>query len=207
MTPRAAQSEVPMTIIDLRPANARLCTVIQAVQDPDLQRPTPCTDYTVGDLLDHIAGLTLAFGAAASKSGGQASTMGPSGDGSNLDPDWRSSIPRRLEELTDAWGDPAAWTGETTVGGGNLPGDVAGTIALGELVVHGWDLARAADQPFDAEPENLVPLYELVRHTFGPGNDAVRGKAFGPAVAVPLEATMLDRTLGLLGRDPGWSSG
>ena len=80
-------------------------------------------------------------------------------------------------------------------------------IALGEVVIHGWDLARAIDQPFDVDPETLEPLYELVRQTFGSGNDAARGQAFGPAVAVPPEATMLDRTLGLLGRDPGWSSG
>lgn len=193
-------------MIDLGPANTRLCAVIQAVPERALQRPTPCTDYTVGDLLDHIAGLTVAFGAAAAKSGGEASTMGPSGDGSNLDPDWQHSIPRRLGQLVDAWRDPAAWTGETSVGGGTLPGEVAGTIALGELVVHGWDLARATAQPFEADKETLVPLFDLVRHTFGSGNDAARGQAFAPAVSVSPDATMLDRTLGLLGRDPDWSS-
>jgi uncharacterized protein (TIGR03086 family) len=195
-----------MTITDLGPATSRLCTVIQSVADVDLQRPTPCSAYTVGDLLDHLAGVTIAFGGAAIKSGGESSTMGPSGDASRLAADWRTSIPQRLEGLAVAWRESAAWDGMTCVGGNELPGSVVGIIALGELVIHGWDLAEATNQPFDADPDTLVPLHDLVRQAFGPGHDEARGQAFGPAVPVPSDAAILDQTLGLLGRDPKWSS-
>lgn len=193
-----------MQITDLGPANTRLCSLITSVPDADLGRPTPCTEYTVGDLLDHIAGVTIAFGGAAGKAGGAAANMGPSGDAANLVPDWRSSIPRRLTALVDAWRNPEAWSGMTRVGGQDMPAEVVGIITLGELVVHGWDLARATGQDFDPDPGTLVPLYNLVVKTFGSGDNAARGPAFAPAVPVPSDAPMMDQVLGLLGRDPAW---
>jgi hypothetical protein len=47
-----------MTITDLGPAATRLCAVIQSVADGDLARSTPCSEYAVGDPLDHRTGVT-----------------------------------------------------------------------------------------------------------------------------------------------------
>ena len=94
----------------------------------------------------------------------------------------------------------------TRVGGADQPGEVTGIILLGELVVHGWDLARGTDLPFEVDPVTLAPLYDLVRQTFGAGQDpAARGPAFGPAIPVPPDASPLEQTLALLGRDPAWA--
>jgi hypothetical protein len=84
---------------------------------------------------------------------------------------------------------------------------VVGVFVGEHQFIHGWDLARATDQPFDAEPATLKTLHDNVRQTFGPDQDqdAVRGQAFAPAVAVAPDASQLDQTLGLLGRDPAWS--
>jgi uncharacterized protein (TIGR03086 family) len=195
-----------MAMTDLGPAADNLCALIAAVPDSDLGRPTPCTEYTVGDLLHHIAGVTVAFGGAAVKARGESADMGPWGDASKLDPDWRTSLPRRVRALSQAWRDPQAWTGITRVGGADQPGEVTGIILLGELVVHGWDLARGAGLPFEPDPGTLPPLNDLVRQAFGPDQDqAARGRAFGPAIPVASDAPSLDQTLGLLGRDPAWS--
>lgn len=193
-----------MPMIDLGPANTLLCSLIRSVADADLHRPTPCTEYTVGDLLDHIAGVTIAFGGAAVKAGGASANMGPAGDAANLPPDWRASIPQRLTGLVDAWCKPEAWTGTTRVGGQDQPAEVVGIITLGELVVHGWDLAQATRQPYQQDQATLVPLYDLVVKAFSSG-DAPQGPAFAPAVPVPSDAPMMDQILGLLGRDPAWS--
>ena len=131
-----------MTFVDLEPATRRMSDLISGVPDELLDAPTPCPDYSLGDLVEHIGGLALAFTAAATKATGGATARGPSGDASRLGPDWRTRIPRDLAALADAWRDPAAWSGMTQAGGVDLPGEVAGVVALDELVVHGWDVAR-----------------------------------------------------------------
>jgi uncharacterized protein (TIGR03086 family) len=124
-------------MIDLNPASTRLSALIEEVPEDALVDPTPCSDYSTGDLLDHIAGLTVAFGGAALKDEGASANMGPQGDASNLDPDWRTSLPRRLATLARALSDAQAWTGMTRVGGQDIPGEIAGIVLFGELTVHG----------------------------------------------------------------------
>jgi uncharacterized protein (TIGR03086 family) len=194
------------TITDLDPATKRLCALIADLPEQDLSRPTPCTEYSVGDLLDHLAGVTVAFGGAAVKATGESSTMGPWGDASHLDPEWRTQLPQQLRNQAAAWGNRDAWVGTTRVAGQEQPGEVTGIILLGELVVHGWDLARGAGLPYEFDANGLIPLHGLISQTFGPTADpAARGEAFQPAVAVPADASMLDQTLGMLGRDPAWT--
>lgn len=194
-----------MPMIDLHRTADNLGSMISSVPDGDLGRPTPCAEYTVGDLLEHIAGTTLAFGGAAAKAGGPSADMGPRGDAGNLDPGWRTTLPLRLKALAEAWSDPGAREGMTRVGGQDLPGAVVGIITFGELTVHGWDLAKATGLAFEPDAEGLDPLFELAAQSRGPGNDGPRGTAFGPVVPVPEDASVLDRVLGLLGRDPAWS--
>jgi uncharacterized protein (TIGR03086 family) len=193
------------TMTDLDPTTEQLCSLIEHLPDQDLSRPTPCTEYSVGDLLDHLAGVTVAFGGAAVKATGASSTMGPWGDAAHLEPDWPISLPQRLRDLATAWRSPGAWTGTARVAGQEQPADVTAIILLGELVVHGWDLSRGAGLPFAVDAAGLVPLHDLIRETFGPDADpAARGPAFQPAVSVSGDASMLDQTLGMLGRDPAW---
>lgn len=185
------------TLIDLEPAASRMVRLVQAVPDDALGRPTPCAAYTVGDLLDHIGGFALAFRAAAVK---QPLSGGPSGDASNLGADWRSRIGRDLTALADAWRDPDAWTGMTGAGGVDLPGEVAGAVALDELVIHGWDLATATGQPAGYDGPGLETVHTIVQQFRAAGIEGL----FGPEVAVRDDAPLLDRILGLAGRDPAW---
>jgi uncharacterized protein (TIGR03086 family) len=193
-----------MTNIDLEPAARRLGALVEAVPDEALDGPTPCPDYRLGDLLEHVGGLAQAFRAAAAKDLGELTGGGGAGDASRLPGDWRTRIPQDLAAMAEAWRDPEAWTGMTQAGGVDLPGEIAGLVALDELVVHGWDVARSTGQPYDAEPAEL----EGVRGFVGPMADAPpeqRAGLFGPPVAVPDDAPELDRVLGLTGRDPSWS--
>ena len=202
----ARSSPLPMTHIDLEPAARRLGALVRAVPDDALDGPTPCPDYRLGDLLEHVGGLAFAFRAAATKDFTGVTGAGPAGDASRLPPDWRERIPQDLVAMAEAWRDPEAWTGMTQAGGIDLPGEVAGLVALDELVVHGWDVARASGQPYDVEPAEL----EAVRGFVGPMADASpeqRAGLFGPPVAVADDAPELDRLIGLTGRDPAWSPG
>ena len=192
-----------MSHIDLEPAAQRLGALVRAVPDEALARPTPCPDYCVGDLLQHLGGFATAFRAAAAKDIALTGDP-PSGDASRLPDDWRDRIPNDLLAMAEAWRDPEAWTGMTQAGGVELPGEVAGLVALDELVVHGWDVAKSVGQPYEADGAEL----EAVRGFVGPISEAPaeeRGGLFGPPVAVPDDAPELDRIVGLTGRDPAWT--
>ena len=93
----------------------------------------------------------------------------------------------------------------TQAGGVDLPGEVAGVVALDELVVHGWDVARASGQAFDCEQPLLEVVHGFVVQFAGPGQEEQRNGLFGPEVPLPDDAPFLDRVLALAGRDPAWS--
>ena len=175
-----------------------MARLVEGVPGDALDRPTPCERYSVGDLLDHIGGLAQAFRAAAVK---QPLGGGPSGDGARLPPDWRAHIQSDLQALAEAWADPEAWTGQTAAGGVDLPGEVAGVVALDELVIHGWDLAKATGQPPDFHGPELEAVHGMVAQFRAADVEGL----FGPAVPVPDDAALLDRVVGLAGRDPGWT--
>ena len=52
---------------DLTPATSRVGSVVAGVTDDQLGAATPCRGSAVGDLLDHLDGLSLAFTSAAEK--------------------------------------------------------------------------------------------------------------------------------------------
>src|SRR5438552_9005058 len=117
-------------MIDLGPAAGRVVALLTGVEDSQLGNPTPCPDTTVGDLIDHIGTLAVAFAAKAQQ--GQDFTSGPPPrpNAGNLEPAWRDRITGDLDKLAAAWREPSAWVGVTTAGGLELPSEVAGVIAL-----------------------------------------------------------------------------
>lgn len=190
-----------METIDFGPATTAVAEVVAGIRDDQLDAPTPCPDYSVADLLDHLAGLSLAFTDAARKQSGPGGEGG-AGDASRLDADWRTSIPARLAGLADAWSAPAAYDGLTYAGPIEMPAPVAAQVALDEVVVHGWDLARATGQPYDPDAA-AVEISLAFASSFETPPGAGDGP-FGPPVPVPADAPALDRLIGATGRDPGW---
>jgi len=190
-------------MLNLEPATRTLAGLVAGVRDDQLGTPTPCRDVSLGDLLDHVDGLSLAFTASAAKTVPSGGSQGPTADGSRLGADWRERIPQRLAALADAWRADDAWMGMTKAGGQDLPAELAGVIALDEVIVHGWDVAQASGQPFGCEPALVEAAFGFVAPTVAQNPDGTPG-VFGPPVVVPDDAPLIDRLLGLTGRDPHW---
>ncbi len=185
-------------MLDLGPAAWQMAALIGSTPDAMLTAPTPCPDYTLGDLIDHVGGLALAFRIAATKEDlDGAGSQGPSGDASRLPLDWRTGIPRAVNLLAESWRDPDAWTGMTRAGGVDLPGEVCGLVALDELVIHGWDIAQTLGRPYNCDQISLEAVHGFVQQS-------ADGGMFGPAVPVSADAPLLHRVVGLAGRDPSW---
>ncbi|HEX6148673.1 TIGR03086 family metal-binding protein [Nocardioides sp.] len=189
-----------MSSFDLAAATQVTADVVFGVDDDQLSDRTPCPEYTVADLLDHVHGLSIAFAEAARKT---AAGAAPSPDGSRLGPKWRDDIIAALGDLAAAWREPGAFEGVTMAGPVEMPGDAAALVALNEVVVHGWDLARATAQTYDPDPGAVVLCREFVASFEAPANDD--GGLFGPPVDVEEDASDLHMLLGATGRRPDWT--
>lgn len=192
-----------MPTADLGPAARQIAALLDGIEEKQLTDPTPCPDYAVRELLAHLVGLSMAFRDAARKDLGPTTDSSPAAALPVLGDDWREALPPLLDELVTAWRDPAARQGMTRAGGVDLPGEVAAMVALNELVVHGWDLARSTGQAYEADEASLrVSLAMLT-----PRDDIPRPDIFGPPVPVPSDAPLVDRAIAMSGRRPDWQPG
>jgi uncharacterized protein (TIGR03086 family) len=189
------------SILDLTPPAQRVKELLTRLTPDDLAAPTPCQDMNVAALLDHFMGLTLAFTSAARKIPSPSSAGSPPPPSADkLDAEWRKKLPLQLDELALAWKDQAAWQGTADAGGVTLPAEVMGVVAADELVIHGWDLARATGQSFESDRASAEAIIDMLSQF----KDRDPKSGFGPIVEVRPNASLLDRAVGLSGRDPGW---
>jgi uncharacterized protein (TIGR03086 family) len=184
------------------PAAAPLSTIVQAIEPEQLHAPTPCAEYDVRGLLNHMLfwGPSL-IGSAAKES------IAPVAESENdvdlVGVDWRQNVEKHVDATIVAWSDPQAWEGMTVFAvSPDLPAPMVGGMVVGELVVHGWDLARATGQDPSWDADVLAFLHEQVERTADQGRQM---GIYGPAILVPADAPMLHRVLGLTGRDPAWA--
>jgi uncharacterized protein (TIGR03086 family) len=195
-------------ILDLGPAAHEVSRLLDGVTDAKLADPTPCEDTPVAALLDHFMSLSMGFIMSANKTTaarvGNLPPRPPRATAEHLDPGWRALLPQRLEELAAAWQAPTAWEGMTEAGGATMPADVVGAVVLDELVLHGWDLARATDQPYTCDPASAAAVLAFTTALAQPDQAATREGLFGPVFDVPGDAPTFHRALGLAGRDPAW---
>jgi uncharacterized protein (TIGR03086 family) len=186
----------------VEPAAAPLAAIIATLPAERLDAPTPCREYDVRGLLNHLLFWGPSLVAAADKK-----LVAPPADSENgvdlIGANGTGGVAAHLDDLVAAWRRPDAWTGTAHVGGPTpLPAPMVGGMVLGELVVHGWDLARAVGRDVHWEPDVLDLLYAEVARTAEQGR-AMR--VYGDPVPVPDDAPMLARVLGLTGRDPDWT--
>ncbi|RSM67788.1 TIGR03086 family protein [Kibdelosporangium aridum] len=173
-------------MIDLKPACDRMVELLARVTDDQLNLPTPCSEYSVADLIAHVDEATVGFTAMAGKS--------PDGQ----------DVAQHVLALGKAWDEPSAWQGSTTAAGVELPNERWGKIALTEIVVHGWDLAKVLGQSFELPEETLRACYDHVAE-FVP--KAPLPELWGPRVDVAADAPLLDRIVAITGRDPSLTMG
>ncbi|WP_069742090.1 TIGR03086 family metal-binding protein [Streptomyces sp. EN23] len=181
----------------LETAADRALPVVRGIDDGQLGGPTPCAEYDVRALLNHLFLVVVNFQALAAREDvdfGQEPEF--------VTGDWRGRFGDETARLVAAWSVPGVEEG--TTGRMGLPARTVGLMVLGDLTVHAWDLARATGGDF--VPERSV-LDEV-----GPGLAAMAPQArqmrmFGEPFPVPESATAFERLLAVTGRDPGWTPG
>jgi uncharacterized protein (TIGR03086 family) len=166
-----------------------LAGVIGNISAEQLDRPTPCADFTVRGVLEHMIGGATQFAAAFQ---GVPPTDPPTGD-------LLSVLGPALSHLAAAMSMPGALDRTLATPFGDMTGDVFARYVVLDGLVHGWDLATATGQPYQP-PTQLVAAADDFAHTIV---DRVRdGRAFGAAVEPSADATPIERLAAFTGRHP-----
>ncbi|MEV8438631.1 TIGR03086 family metal-binding protein [Actinosynnema sp. NPDC051121] len=183
-------------------AAGAMAAVARTITDDQVANKTPCAEYDVRALVNHL----LFWGPSLAGAGRKVSVPRPAAVESDVDlaaGDWRDRLLDLLDDIASSWAPPSAWEGETSMGTPHLmPAPVMGDMIAGELTVHGWDLAVATGQRLELPADLLAHLHVAVSAGVAQGREM---GMYGPEVAVPTDAPTLDRILGLTGRDPAWT--
>lgn len=131
----------------LRAVLEDLASLIGNITHDQLRDPTPCTEYDVGELRDHVLGWLANFAAGFADPQGQAPQA--SVDGYHAPDDAAGTVRAAADQLDQALRNGAA-SRPLRLGQSAMPGELALGMILWEHQVHGWDLARATGRPPDA---------------------------------------------------------
>jgi uncharacterized protein (TIGR03086 family) len=176
-------------------------TIVKGIAADQMDDPTPCTEWDVRTLLNHVVG-TLWLHEALLDHKTPRYPMGPgqtpADDVVGADP--VAAYQAGAEAALAAMRRPGALTTVHPTPLGDMPGDVLGSSTALDVYVHAWDLARATGQ------DGAVFDPELAEHLLGFARQAVsdesRGALIGPAVGAPADAPALDQLVAFFGRTP-----
>lgn len=178
--------------------------LIAGVREEQWAGPTPCPDWTVHDLVKHIIGGNSLFTGALRGGEQPPAPPGAGLPGAGLPAAYRDSAAGLLAAFTE----PGALDRIVTVPFGTVPGIVALHLRITELLVHGWDLARATGQPATA-PEGLAEQ-ELAFSRSKLADIPPERRPFAPPQPADDLAPAIDQLAACLGRDvtpPGSAQG
>ena len=173
----------------LEEATARAVPVVRGIDDAQLSGGTPCSEYDVRALLNHLFSVIGNFRVLAAKGTSDFSRTEDVVTG-----DWRGRFDDETARLVRAWGEPGAEEG--TTGGMAMPARTVGLMVLGDLTVHAWDLARATDGDTELDGELVTAALVFAEQL---PEDGVPG-LFDPPLDVSAAADPQTRLLARFGR-------
>ncbi|HEY4571653.1 MAG TPA: TIGR03086 family metal-binding protein [Kribbella sp.] len=159
---------------------------------------SPCVKWTARDVVDHVVGM-------------HAIMLEPVARKLELSDDPLTAFQEARAAIEDVLEDPIAALTETDTPGGPMTAEQhIDQVVSDDLVLHGWDLARATGQDETMEPVDVERLWaaavaippELMEKYRTPGAFGQGVEVYGSEVPVPPDAPLQDRLLGLLGREP-----
>lgn len=164
--------------------------VLHGIAADDLHKQTPCREFDVAALTDHLLNSITMIGAAA----------GAKFPERNRDDSVEEQVVRVTRPTLDAW-QHRGLEGTVSFGTNEVPAKtMAGILSL-EFLVHAWDFASAVGREVTA-PESLSDyVLDLAQKTITPQGRTRAG--FDEALDVPADAPALDRLIAFTGRRPG----
>lgn len=168
--------------------------LIRGVSADQWGGPTPCTEWTVAQLVEHLVRGHRLFASALRRDAPPEEPAVPQQHGTDRARDHRDAA----DDLLAAFRAPGALEGIVSVPVATVPGAVAVRLRIVEVLTHSWDLARATDQAAEMPDAIVEEHIEFTRRTL---SMVPEGRSpFQPPQPVSAEAAPLDRLAALLGR-------
>ncbi len=181
----------------------RLAVVVD-VDDDRLDGPTPCADFTVAQLRDHVLGWLQFFAAALADPAAVEARPDPADLALDDGRTGRDVVAGASAGIAAAI-DGGVAEELVVMSAARMAGDGVLAMALGEYIVHAWDLARATGRPYVAPDAAIGPAHDFLRGMVAPEYRGADSGFFDEEVAVAHDASPLDALLGFAGRDPRWA--
>jgi uncharacterized protein (TIGR03086 family) len=183
----------PLTRFDRATAATR--AVIAAVRPDQLNAPSPCTQWTVREVINHLVSGQEFF--AHSIDTGTFDRDLFNRDRDFLGPDPAAAFATSAARLRTRFAADGLLERTMPTPFGPRPGAVLVEMRITEALIHGWDVARATGQSTDLVPDIIEPTTEGFRRM---RSSAPPGGPFGPEQPAPSDATAADRLAALAGR-------
>lgn len=163
--------------------------VLHPIARDDLAKRTPCSDYDVAALTNHLLNSITILGGAA--------------EAQFPDRNAEESVERQVvgaaRPALDAW-HRRGLDGTVTIGRNELPAAVAAGILSIEFLVHAWDYAAATGHDIDVADSFAEYVLGLAKKIITPQGRSTAG--FADPIEVPGDAPPLDRLIAFTGREP-----
>ena len=193
-----------MTASQEKPAAALGGTerLVTTIGDDEWGLPTPCTGWSVRDVLNHLVGGNLLFVRVL---GGEPlpprEELMAASRTDRLGEDAAGAYRASAAALVEAFGAEGVLERPVTVPAGTFPGSGALQLRITEALVHGWDIARATDRPLEFPDPLVEEVLAFTRATLPRLPPRPEGHGpFAAAQPAPDDAPALDRLAALLGR-------
>ena len=172
--------------------------LVEGTEPDDLTKQTPCVEWTVRDLLNHITGGATMFAMSAEEEGPVADdVLGQLLGGDNLGDDYKGAWKAASDRAMSAFARPGVMEKTVTLPFGEMPAGVALNIAIFDVTTHAADLARATGQEV-RDDELVETALEMGRQIV---SDDFRGTGlFDAEQTAPAGAAPADRLLAFAGR-------
>lgn len=181
-------ASAPDPINELISAEATLAIAqrtLAALTESDMGLPTPCEDFTVAALIEHLVGSIAGIGKAL----GVELT-----DDAGASPEVR--VANAAAPILEAF-NARGLDGTMDMGFAVLPATIVANILNIEFLVHAWDFATATGRTLDVVPVLSDYVLGLARNTIAP---SMRGHSFAEETLVEESAESLDRLVAFTGR-------
>jgi uncharacterized protein (TIGR03086 family) len=167
--------------------------VLANVSKDQLGDATPCAQWKVSDVVNHLVGGQYFF---------EAGVLGtpPAGEQDFAAGDFLAAFDDGAQRCVAAFSADGAMDKMLTLPFGQMPGSAFIGLATTDTFAHGWDLAKATGQDTDLEPELAAQLLVRAREMIQPAFRSEEGTVFGPEQPAPASASNADQLAAFLGR-------